>query len=199
MQLYFATIKVIMKNIFIVLLFFVITPVVFLFGLIIGLFFYHNHTTGDFIAIRSVAYAALPTAQNNFSATIIQADGRVEKIRQFLASYSSPLEPFANDIVQAADEYGLDYRLVPAIAMQESNVCKKIPQDSYNCWGFGIYGKTVTKFRDYHEAIYTVTKTLATKYKRKGLVTPDQIMTMWTPSSTGNWAFSVNQFMDTLQ
>lgn len=188
-----------MKNLLILFSFFVITPVVFLFCLVIGLLLYHNHATGDFVATNTVAYAALPTALNNFSASITQEDGRVEKIRQFLASYNSPLEPFAGDIVQAADEYGLDYRLVPAIAMQESNECKKIPEGSNNCWGYGIYGKTVTKFANYHDAIFTVTKTLATKYKQKGLVTPDEIMTRWTPSSDGSWAFSVNQFMDALQ
>jgi hypothetical protein len=188
-----------MKNVFLLLAFFVITPVAFLFCLVLTLFFYRNHITSDFIASNKVAYAALPTTQNNFSVSITQQDGRVEKIRQFFESYHSPLEPFANDIVMASDEFGLDYRLVPAIAMQESNLCKKIPEDSHNCWGFGIYGKTVTKFPDYHEAIYTVTKTLATKYKEKGLITPDEIMTKWTPSSDGSWAFSVHQFMDALQ
>jgi len=180
-------------------LFFMIAPVSFLFLLVLTLFLYHNHVNTDLLSTRTVAYAALPTAQNNFSASIIQEDGRVEKIRQFLARYNSPLEPFASDIVDSADQYGLDYRLIPAIAMQESNLCKVIPQGSNNCWGFGIYGKTVTRFADYHEAIYTVTKTLATKYKTKGLVTPDQIMTMYTPSSNGSWAFSVNHFMDVLQ
>jgi hypothetical protein len=148
---------------------------------------------------NTVAYAALPTAQNTLTGDVTEADGRSEKIRQFLAANNSPLEPYADDIVQAADQYGLDYRLIPSIAMQESNLCKKIPEGSNNCWGFGIYGKTVTRFADYKEGIYTVTKALATKYKGQGLVTPDQIMTMYTPSSNGSWAFSVNHFMDQLQ
>ena len=80
--------------------------------------------------------------------------------------------------------------------MQESNLCKKIPDGSHNCWGYGIYGGKVTMFQDYKEGIYTVTKGLATRYKPKGLVTPEQIMTMYTPSSNGSWAFSVNHFME---
>ncbi len=148
---------------------------------------------------KTVAYAALPTTQNIFSFDIVQNDARAERIRQFLAYFGSPLEPYANDIVETADTYGLDYRLITAIAMQESNLCKRIPQDSYNCWGFGIYGGKITRFSNYQEAITTVTRTLAQKYKQKGLVTPEQIMTMYTPSNDGSWAFSVNHFMDILQ
>lgn len=134
-----------------------------------------------------------------FSASISESDGRVEKIRQFLQKYRSPLEPYAQDIINAAEEYGLDYRLVPAIAMQESNLCLKIPEESNNCWGFGIYGGKIHKFVDYKEGIYSVSKTLGIIYKDKGLVTPEQIMTRWTPSSNGSWAFSVNHFMDKLK
>ena len=38
---------------------------------------------------------------------------------------------------------GFDYRLLPAIAMQESTLCRSIPVDSHNCWGWGIYGDKV--------------------------------------------------------
>jgi len=179
-----------------------IIPVAFLFALILTLFIYRqNYLTQTLAHSRAnkVAYAALPTSQNSFSATIEQKDGRTEKIRQFLERYESPLEPYAQDIIDAAAKYGLDYRLIPAIAMQESNLCAKIPSDSHNCWGYGIYGGKVHKFADYKEGIYTVSKTLATKYAKKGLVTPDQIMTIWTPSSNGSWAFSVNHFMDKLK
>lgn len=148
---------------------------------------------------NTVAYAALPTAQNTMDAEITESDGRTEKIRQFLTRYGSPLEPYADDIVKAADEFGLDYRLIPAIAMQESNLCKKIPAGSFNCWGYGIYGSQVKHFKDYKDGIYTVTEGLAKNYKKNGLVTPNQIMTVYTPSSNGSWAFGVNHFMAQLQ
>jgi hypothetical protein len=177
------------------------TPIAFVFVLVFTLASYHKNHAVNMVAFSHhniIAYAALPTSQNTFAANISEQDGRVEKIRQFLHRYNSPLEPYAQDVVDAADEYGLDYRLIPAIAMQESNLCLKIPTDSYNCWGFGIYGSNVHRFSDYKEGIYTVTKTLANKYKTKGLVTPEQIMTMWTPSSNGSWAHSVNYFMEKL-
>lgn len=191
-----------MKNAIISIAVCMVVPVAFVFVLIFSLFSYHK----DYLAkvfflsrVNSVAYAALPTNQNYFSASIYQQDGRVEKIKQFLRKYDSPLESYARDIIDAAERYGLDYRLVPAIAMQESNLCLKIPEDSNNCWGYGIYGGNVHKFSDYKEGIYAVSKTLGTKYKDRGLVTPDQIMTMWTPSSNGSWAFGVNHFMDKLK
>jgi len=191
-----------MKRVILGVTVFAITPLAFVCVLILSVFLYHKNYTARTLflsRINSVAYAALPTNQNNFSVSINETDGRVEKIRQFLQKYDSPLEPYAQDIVAAASEYGLDYRLIPAIAMQESNLCRKIPKDSNNCWGFGIYGGKVHKFSDYKEGIYAVSKTLGTKYKDKGLVTPEQIMTMWTPSSNGSWAFSVNHFMDRLE
>ena len=150
--------------------------------------------------MQTVAYAALPSEQSLMSGTIIESQGtKAERVRQFLARYNSPLEPYAVDVVSAAEEYGLDYRLIPAIAMQESGLCKKIPVGSNNCWGFGIYGGKVTRFSDYKEGIYTVTKALATRYKGRGLITPEQIMTMYTPSSNGSWARGVNQFMAQVQ
>jgi hypothetical protein len=106
--------------------------------------------------------------------------------------------PYAQNVVDAADKYNLDYRLVPAIGMQESNLCNKAPKDSHNCWGFGIYGKKILKFANYAQAIDTVTKTLAIQYRQQGLTTPEQIMTKYTPGSNGTWAISVNHFMNQL-
>jgi hypothetical protein len=188
-----------MRKLFFTTAFFAVTLVGFLFSLIISLIFYHSSNTSLASQKQNVAYAALPTSQNVFSTEIITQDGRIEAVRQFFAAYNSPLEPYAEDVVKAADEYGLDFRLTPAIAMQESNLCKKIPKNSFNCWGYGIYGGKVTRFSDYKEGIYTVSKSLGTKYKGNGLVTPDQIENTYTPPSEGSWANGVNHFMEQLQ
>ena len=150
-------------------------------------------------AVDTVAFAALPTYQNIQSANVTQADGRVDRIENFLQQYGSPLAPFAPDIVAAADENGLDYRLLVSIGMQESGLCKTIPVNSYNCWGFGIYGKTVTHFDNYKDAIYTISAALAKNYKDRGMVTPNQMMSVYTPQSNGSWANGVNYFMNQLQ
>jgi len=146
-----------------------------------------------------LAYAALPTLGTGISAEIITNDGRAEAIRQFFSKYDSPLEPYAEDVIKAADEYNIDFRLVPAIAMQESGLCKTIPENSYNCWGYGIYGGKVLRFKDFKEGIYTVSKGLGTKYIGQGLVTPEQIEEDYTPPSKGSWANGVNHFIGKLQ
>lgn len=145
-----------------------------------------------------VAYAALPKASGTLKMNVTSEDMRITVVREFFKKHKSALTPFANDVIVAADKYDIDYRLIPAIAMQESNLCKKIIKDSYNCWGFGIYGKKVTRFDNYNEAINTVTKTLAVQYKSKGLETAEEIMSKYTPGSNGSWAKGVNQFMNQL-
>lgn len=142
-----------------------------------------------------VAYAALPSTQNLLFDKIDSKDARIEILTTFFRKYNSDLLPFAQNIVSAADKYNLDYRLIPAIAMQESNLCKKAPKDSFNCWGFGIYGSNLKKFTSYPKAIEAVTKTLSLEYKQYGLVEPSEIMRKYTPGSNGSWAKGVTQFM----
>lgn len=187
--------------------FFLFTPFVLVFTLVLLLALsYQTETTQEVLGssqTNQVAYAALPTSENVFEALIAPKDARVETVRQFLEKYNSPLEPHAQYIIDTADEYDLDYRLIPAIAMQESNLCKKMPKNkvdplipSNNCWGFGVYGGKVRVFSTFKEGIHTVTKTLAEKYKdTHGLVTPEEIMKMYTPGSNGSWANGVNHFM----
>lgn len=125
-------------------------------------------------------------------------DGRVANLKAFFRKYNSPLYDYADVIVNESDRKGFDYRLLPAIAMQESNLCKVIPNNSYNCWGWGIYGDTVTRFSSYEEAIKTVAAGIKNHYLDKGLVTASMIMAKYTPSSNGSWARSVNYFLRAL-
>lgn len=127
------------------------------------------------------------------------SDPRIEAVKSFFAYYKSPLEPYAMDVVIVADAFNIDYRLIPAIAMQESTLCKRIPHGSNNCWGFGIYGAKKTTFDSYEHGIYIVSKALATRYVGQGLKTPEEIMTKYTPSNTGNWAQNVKDFMARIQ
>lgn len=190
-----------MKKVFLLTGFFTLTPV-FLTFCIIYLSFLNFASKGPFASVlgaNTVSYAALPDNQNVITDGVAPKDARVAIVADFFRKYNSPLLPYAQTVVADADKYNLDYRLIPAIAMQESNLCKKAPKDSYNCWGFGIYGKKVTKFSGYSQAIDTVTKTLATQYKNNGLETPQEIMARYTPSSNGSWANSVTHFMNQLQ
>ena len=130
---------------------------------------------------------------------ITYGDARTASLSQFLAYYQSPLEPYSEKIVMLADQYGFHYGLLPAIAMVESGLCRKIPENSYNCWGCGIYGKTVTRFVSYDEAIETVARGIKRDYLDKGFVTPEQIMTKYNPTNHNNWLGGVNFFLDKLE
>lgn len=187
-----------MRKVFLLTTFFLLTPLVLVLSMSL---FSNSYNKTGFVVVNQnpkFAYAALPAASGTLKVSVFEQDARLTAVKEFFKRYKSDLLPYADDVILAADKYGIDYRLIPAIAMQESNLCKKAPKDSYNCWGFGIYGKKVTRFDNYKDAIDTVTKTLASKYKANGLETPEQIMTKYTPGSNGSWADGVNHFMDQL-
>jgi len=88
---------------------------------------------------------------------------------------------------------------LPSISMQESNLCKKIPDDSHNCLGLGIHSKGTWGFDSYEDNFETAAKILREKYLDQGLLTPDDIQNKYTPSSNGSWEFAVNHFMVVLE
>ena len=137
--------------------------------------------------------------KKDFQAVAGIADGRAANLKVFFRKYNSPLYNHAETIVRDSDENKFDYRLLPAIAMQESNLCRVIPFESFNCWGWGIYGTTVTRFESYDEAIDTVARGIKKYYIDQGLTTPTQIMEKYTPSSNGSWAHGVNTFLKALE
>jgi hypothetical protein len=125
-------------------------------------------------------------------------DARPEIVASFLKRHSSPMTPheeYGKKLVEIADKYEIDYRLLPAIAMQESNLCKRIPENSFNCLGFGVTATSTLRFASYEEAFDKAASGLKRNYIDKGLTTPEKIMTKYTPSSNGSWANSVNQWI----
>lgn len=180
--------------------FFIGTPLM-IFLCIFYLSYLHTVKNGQVLGASStgIAYAALPPSDNEITTTIGEEDSQTEIVRQFLEKHDSPLEPYAADLVAASKRHDLDFRLLPAIAMQESNLCKKVPVGSNNCWGWGIYGGKVTRFNNYPEAIETISKGLSEKYHDKGLVTPYEIGKRYNPSNTNNWAEKVTHFMTELE
>lgn len=144
-------------------------------------------------------FASLPSSTSSVNGQVLGADARVELIRRYLNNYSSPLEVYSEIIVSTADDFGIDFRLTTAIAQQESNLCKKIPPESNNCWGWGIHSRGTLGFPSYGDGIIAVTKGLKENYIDKGLFTVEDIMSKYTPLSSGSWAAGVNQFMGEIQ
>ncbi len=147
-------------------------------------------------------YAALPKNGIDVSENIDRVDARPKIIENFFNSYKSPLASFGTIFVSVADKYSLDYRLLPSIAMQESNGGQKLIVGSFNPFGYGIYGGQVKRFSSFEEAIERVGRGLREDYLNKGLNTPDKIMPKYTPPSValgGPWAKGVSSFMDELR
>jgi hypothetical protein len=98
-----------------------------------------------------------------------------------------------------ADKYTVDWRLITAIAMKESGLCRVIPQGSHNCWGWGIHSKGTLGFDTYEEGIEIVTRGLKEKYIDLGLVTPEKIMTKYAHPDSTTWAEGVTAYMNQLE
>lgn len=147
-------------------------------------------------------YTALPDVASDVAQIAASGDARPLILEKYLALQNAPLALYSQNLVDASDKYHLDWRLLTAIAMQESNGGKVIPPDSYNAWGWAIYGSTVKRFENWEHAIEVVASGLKTNYIDKGLVTPDQIMAKYTPPSLdkgGSWAKGINYFLNLLQ
>lgn len=196
------------KNLVLSVLFFVATPIIifsFLFSLISLSRIDQNPSNPEAksrVALNSDSVkvlSALPPYSISTNSSVGVSDARYEIIRKYLNFYRSPLEPFSNFIIQTSDKYGLDYRLLTAIAQQESNLCKSIPDGTHNCWGWGIHSKGVLGFSTYEEAIDTVAKGLKENYIDKGYNSPEEIMAKYTPQSSGSWANGVNHFMEDIE
>lgn len=197
------------KNSVLFLLFFSITPFVIgisLFSLI-ALSTNYNSSDNNDLSFNLVkypkpglkVYASLPARSPSVWGAATAQDARIELIKQYLVSFNSPLSNYAHVIVDKADQNKIDFRLTTAIAMQESNLCKKIPLNSYNCWGWGIHSNGTLEFSSFEEGIEAVSKGLKEKYIDKGFITIEDIMSKYTPNSNGSWAYGVNKFIYQMQ
>lgn len=158
-----------------------------------------NEIGNNYDPNKQFSSSSAPFVADSVQTDIQLVDGRVANLRAFFRRHNSVLYDNAEEIVKVSDKYKFDYRLLPAIAMQESNLCKYIPDDSHNSWGWGIYGSTVTKFDSFDEAIEAVGKGIKKDYIDKGLLTASTIMQKYTPSSNGSWANGVNTFLRILE
>lgn len=179
--------------------YFLFTPIFTLSLIFYQLSIYHQNSRASARVLgaqkSSVEYKAIPQTLVGMKIELSSREARVEALKEFFARYKSPLLEHTESIVEKADKYRLDYRLLPAIAMQESTLCLKAPKETNNCWGFGIYGKKVTAFDNLEQAIEIVSKTLAEKYHAQGLSDPYEIMTKYAPSNSGEWAENVSYVM----
>ncbi|MFZ2153171.1 MAG: hypothetical protein WAV41_03895 [Microgenomates group bacterium] len=133
------------------------------------------------------------------SERVVTDDARPLLIKRYLEKYKSPLAPYSELIFDLSKTYNFEYYWIVAIAQQESNLCKKIPENSHNCWGYGINSAGTLKFESYDIALRTYAEYLKRQYFDKGLNTPELIMKKYCPHSNGSWAYGVRQFIEEIE
>jgi hypothetical protein len=114
----------------------------------------------------------------------IENQRKIDNVRKFLEKRNSPLAEYAHEFVYAANEYGIDYRLVAAISIVESSG-GLVNFRPYNAWGWGKSG-----FENWKDGIWSVSKGLG-NYYAKGLDTPYEIGRVYCPPSADSWAGKV--------
>ncbi len=125
-------------------------------------------------------------------------DYRVKILHDYLARENSPLATYAAEFVSTADKYNLDWRLVAAISGVESTFGKEIPVNSYNAWGWGVYGDNVIRFSSWKDGIDTISQGLRDRYMNQwGGKDIYQIGSMYAASPA--WAGHVVYYMDNIQ
>jgi len=153
--------------------------------------FFTSKVYAQEIAARS---SAVLISKGNIKAP----DSRTEILKSYLKQYDSPLVSYAQSFVDTADKYNLDWRLVVAISGVESTFGQRIPYDSYNGWGWGIYGDHMIRFSSWNEGIETVSEGLRNKYINKwGAQDIYAIGRFYAASPT--WAQRVVYFMNSIE
>ncbi len=86
------------------------------------------------------------------------------KIRRYFNRYHLPLAKYAEQFVESAHRYGIDWRLLPAIGFIESTGGKfACGNGSHNAFGWHSCKK---HFRSYEESIDFISKNLAGKHPK---------------------------------
>ncbi len=162
-----------------------------------GQIIFKNLSNRKMLTVAAEATDSISSSE--ITGQVSMSDARPVIIERYLAKYKSPLLPYAKEIFDLSEAYGFEYYWIVAIAQQESNLCKKIPEGSYNCWGYGIHKSGTLTFDNYSLALKSYAAYLKTQYFDKGLNTPELMMKKYCPSSNGSWAHGVRQFIDEME
>lgn len=143
-----------------------------------------------------LAQQAVNSNQLSHQVEAKQLDKEAKILADYFALHNSPLEAHAQDFIDAAKMYNLDWRLVASIAGVESTFGKFIP-GGYNGWGWGVYGTQAIYFESWKDGIYTVSKGLRENYMDKGYVEPYSMNRIYAASPT--WGSRVTFFMNEIE
>lgn len=156
---------------------------------------------------EEIKTAQLAAANEPAKATQVEAvieaktmDRRAKILQAYLAKHNAPLQYHAQDFVEAADQYNLDWKFVAAVSGVESTFGKHVPGgtdpefSSFNGWGWGVYGTQSLGFDSWRDGIFTVSKGLRENYFDKGLTEPYAINKKYAASP--HWGKNVTFFLN---
>ena len=126
----------------------------------------------------------------------INEDNRKDKVRALLIKYNSPMIDQADTYVDAADQYGIDWRLLVSISGIESGFGKHTLPESYNPFGWGggyLY------FESWEDSIYSVSEVLGTKWRTWTGLRVEDMASTYCPPNHVVWTRVVSQYMNELE
>jgi len=148
-------------------------------------------------------FTAMPLDIESTTTYLHGMDARAKKVDGIFKSYGCPMYGTGDYIVEQADLNGIPYWLVAAVAFQESLCGKYTPEkggvESYNSWGWGIYGENSKYFRSYEHGIKVVSEYFGNRFFKRGIKDTCDIMRIYTPPSEGSWCRGVNYFGEKIQ
>ena len=148
-------------------------------------------------------YSSTPLVLQQSTTTIYSKDSRAEKIDEVFKMFHCPLEGTGDVFVYEADKYSIPWWLTAAVAFQESSCGKNTPKiagsETYNAWGWAVYGDIIYSFDSWAKGIETVSKYFGKYFISKGITDPCEIMKTYTPPSTGSWCDGVNHFAELIK
>ena len=110
--------------------------------------------------------AALPATLSRAEYFCPPPDPRLSSLQQFFSKGNCPAEEYSEQFLQIADEFELDWRLLPSISLVETGGGREARNNNLFGWKNGR-----ADFPSIDEGIRTVAATLATSklYKHKSL------------------------------
>lgn len=152
------------------------------------------------LAYKYTIFSSKPKVLGYSTQDVDTEDARDERIDEVFKKYKCPIQGYGETFVREADKNNIPYWLVAAIAFQESSCGKNTPvvkgEETYNLYGWGVWGPHVFKFESMEEGIATVSEYMSSKFISKGVTEPCEIMKTYTPPSKGSWCEGVKFFRD---
>ncbi len=128
-----------------------------------------------FAGMVSLPAPVAPHLGHKVPAPDYRQDPRLVRLRNFFAKSDCPATRYAHIFLEAADDYGLDWRLLPSISYVESTGGKAAPHNNLFGWDSGK-----AQFHSPAASIHTIGYRLAysPRYRDKSV---DEVLATYNP------------------